>query len=145
MPDADSPLKIVVAGGSIGGLSTGVALHAAGFDVHVHERVPGPMETRAAGIVVQGELLQLLADGGAPPLPMTRCSVRRYLSPAGGEDQVQRAPQAFTSWEAIYTTLRAALPAERYHMGSALSGFEQAPNGASVSAMVKGSRRIEAD
>lgn len=141
----DAPLRITVAGGSIGGLSAGVALHWAGFDVQVHERHPGPMETRGAGIVVQNELIQLLRDSGAPPLPTTRCSVRRYLDPAGGDGQVQHAPQEFTSWEAIYTTLRAALPADRYHMGSVLSDFQDHDGGQLVSAMIDGKGHIETD
>ena len=142
---SDAPLRITVAGGSIGGLSAGVALRVAGFDVQVHERHPGPMETRGAGIVVQGELRQLLRANGAPPLPTTQCSVRRYLEPAGGDGHVQRAPQEFTSWEAIYTTLRAALPADRYHMGSVLADFQDHDGGRLVSAMIDGKGRIETD
>ena len=145
MSGNDAALRILVAGGSIGGLSAGIALHGAGFDVHVHERNPGPMETRGAGIVVQGELLQLLRNANTPPLPTTSCRVRRYLGPAGGDRQVQRAPQAFTSWEAIYTTLRAALPADRYHMGSVLSGFEQSSDATSISAIIEGRGRVVAD
>lgn len=60
-PGTVQPLRVAVAGGSIGGLSAGLALHGAGFDVAVYERHPGPMETRGAGIVVQGELVQLLS------------------------------------------------------------------------------------
>ena len=52
----DRRLQIAVAGGSIGGLCAGLALHGSGFDVNVYERHPGPMDTRGAGIVVQGEL-----------------------------------------------------------------------------------------
>lgn len=121
MVSADRSLTALVAGGSIGGLAAGVALHAAGIDVHVHERSAGPMETRGAGIVVQPELMQLLREGGGGELPTTACSVRRYLNPDGVDGQVQRAPQSFTSWEAIYSTLRGALPADRYHLGSPVS------------------------
>lgn len=142
---SDAPLRITVAGGSIGGLSAGVALHGAGFDVQVHERHPGPMETRGAGIVVQGELMQLLRNNGAPHLPTMQCSVRRYLDPEGGDGQVQRAPQDFTSWEAIYTTLRATLPADRYHMGSILADFQDHDGGRLVSATIDGKGRIETD
>lgn len=141
----DAPLRITVAGGSIGGLSAGVALHGAGFDVQVHERHPGPMETRGAGIVVQAELMQLLRNNGAPRLPTTGCSIRRYLDPAGGDGQVQRAPQEFTSWEAIYKTLRATLPADRYHMGSILTDFQDHDNGRLVSAAIEGVGHIETD
>lgn len=149
-PDAarlltDRPLRIAVAGGSIGGLCAGVALNRAGFDVNVYERHSGSMDTRGAGIVVQGELVQLLWEGGARPLPTTSCRIRRYLQPDGGNGETQAMPQAFTSWEAIYTTLRDAFPQERYHVGAALADFENAPDGRGVSARIEGHGRAEAD
>src|SRR5258708_6678995 len=105
MSGAEGPFRIAVAGGSIG---RGCAA--------------GPF--RGAGIVVQGELIDLLRTHGAGALPTTRCRVRRYLSPEGGDGEVQRAPQDFTSWEAIYRTLAAAFPADRYHRGAALTDFD---------------------
>src|SRR3984957_19718903 len=123
MSGAEKPLKIAVAGGSIGGLCAGLALRGVGFDVQVYERISGPMETRGAGIVVQGELTDLLRTHGAGALPTTRCRVRRYLSPEGGEGEVQRAPQDFSSWEAIYRTLATAFPSDRYHRGATLTDF----------------------
>src|SRR5258708_17504767 len=81
MSGAEGSLRIAVPGGSIGGLCAGLALRGAGFDVRVYERVSGPMETRGAGIVVQGELIHLLRTHGAGVLPTTHCTVRRYLSP----------------------------------------------------------------
>src|SRR6267154_766550 len=123
MSGAEGPLRIAVAGGSIGGLCAGLTLRGAGIDVQVYERVSGPMETRGAGIVVQGELIDLLRAHGAEALPTTRCAVRRYLSPEGGEGKVQRAPQDFTSWEAIYRTLADAFPSNRYHRGATLTDF----------------------
>ena len=71
MSGAERPLRIAVAGGSIGGLCAGLALRGAGFDVQVYERVSGPMETRGAGIVVQGELIDLLRTHSAGALPTT--------------------------------------------------------------------------
>lgn len=133
---AGRPLRIAVAGGSIGGLCAGLALNGAGFDVQVYERDPGPMDTRGAGIVVQGELTSLLRTHGAPPLPTTHCSRRLYLDPDGGAGQTQPMPQAFTSWEAIYTTLRTAFPAERYHMGAALNDAK--PDGQTVAVAIDG-------
>ena len=91
----------------------GIALHGAGFDVQVYERVSGPMEARGAGVDVR-RLTDLLRTHGAGALPTTRCSVRRYLTPEGGHGKVQLAPQDFTSWEAIYRTLAAAFPSDRY-------------------------------
>jgi hypothetical protein len=39
--------------------------------VQVYQRVSGPMETRGAGIVVQGELINLLRTHDAAALPTT--------------------------------------------------------------------------
>jgi 2-polyprenyl-6-methoxyphenol hydroxylase-like FAD-dependent oxidoreductase len=117
----ETPLKVTVAGGSIGGLCAGIALRGIGADVEIFERDSGPMDTRGAGIVVQPDLTSLLREHGAPTLPVTSCRIRRYLDPAGGEGEVQRAPQEFTSWEAIYLTLRATFTDKGYHMGAAVT------------------------
>jgi 2-polyprenyl-6-methoxyphenol hydroxylase-like FAD-dependent oxidoreductase len=127
MPNAElSSLRALVAGGSIGGLCAGLALHGHGASVEIFERDPGPMETRGAGIVVQPALTEILQRYGAPPLPNTSCSGRRYLDPDGGDGRMQHMPQQFTSWESIYLTLRAAFPNERYHSGTVLERFENA-------------------
>src|SRR5258706_825217 len=139
----ESRWKIAIAGGSIGGLSEGVALDTAGFDVQVYERDPGPMNTRGAGIVVQSELLSLLRNSSAAPLPVTHCRVRRYLDSAGGDGQVQPAPQQFTSWEANYSTLKTAFPSDRYHMGAALSGVSTLDGKLAVE--IEGHGQISAD
>ena len=46
---AETNFAVTIAGGSIGGLCAGVALRGIGADVHIYERVAGPMETRGAG------------------------------------------------------------------------------------------------
>ena len=46
------PLRIGIAGGSIGGLTTAVLLHELGEDVQVFERSLSALEGRGAGIVV---------------------------------------------------------------------------------------------
>jgi 2-polyprenyl-6-methoxyphenol hydroxylase-like FAD-dependent oxidoreductase len=148
-PGEGGPPRVAVAGGSIGGLCAGLALHGSGFDVQVYERHPGPMDTRGAGIVVQGDLVELLQAHGAPPLPTTGCRVRRYLeSDGGGAGRAQPMPQAFTSWEAIHKTLRAAFPRARYHAGAALAGVEERGGGGGarpVLAEVEGHGTVEAD
>ena len=101
------------------------------------------METRGAGIVVQGELIDLLRTHGADALPTTHCTVRRYLNPEGGDGEEQRAPQDFTSWEAIYRTLAAAFPTDRYHRGATLTDFGDSEG--SVQAHIDGHGLVEAD
>jgi 2-polyprenyl-6-methoxyphenol hydroxylase-like FAD-dependent oxidoreductase len=144
--NGDLRSRIVIAGGSIGGLCAGLALHGAGFDVQVYERTRGPMDTRGAGIVVQDELVELLRAHGASALPTTSCRIRRYLGPDGGAGQTQAMPQDFTSWEAIYSTLRAAYPADRYHMGESLAVVAPARDGGlGVELELDGRGRVEAD
>lgn len=119
-----SGMRIAVNGGSIGGLCAGIALHGHGAQVDIFERHAGPMETRGAGIVVQQELAQIMRRYGAPALPMTSCRMRRYLDPSGGDGQRQPMPQHFTSWEAIYRSLRATFPDAQYHTNTSVSSFE---------------------
>ena len=117
--------KVAVVGGSIGGLCAGIALRGIGCDVEIYERAQGPMTSRGAGIVTRPPLLRLLRDGGAPELPTTSCLYRHFLLPDGGDGLRTEAPLRFTSWSAIYRTLRAAFPEEHYQHGSTLAGFDQ--------------------
>jgi 2-polyprenyl-6-methoxyphenol hydroxylase-like FAD-dependent oxidoreductase len=141
---SDEPVRrILVVGGSIGGLCAGIALRGIGAEVDIIERHPGPMETRGAGIVVQPELVHLLTHHGAPPLPTTSCRVRRFLDWHGGEGRTQPMPQRFTSWEAIYRTLRAAFPDASYRMGSGLAEVKQTAD--RVTAAIERMGEVEAD
>jgi 2-polyprenyl-6-methoxyphenol hydroxylase-like FAD-dependent oxidoreductase len=79
---AKASLRVAVAGGSIGGLCTGIALRAIGCDVNIFERTTGPMTSRGAGIVVQPDLLALMQAHGAPRLPITTCTHRQYSEPS---------------------------------------------------------------
>ncbi|MGF1475160.1 MAG: FAD-dependent monooxygenase [Geminicoccaceae bacterium] len=114
-------LEVAVAGGSIAGLCAGNALLSAGFDVHVFERSAQRLSSRGAGIVVQPELLGLIAAVDAKPLAMTRCSIRRTVVASTGQAEAMSMPQRFTSWEAIYASLRSAFPDDRHHHGHELS------------------------
>jgi len=109
-----------------------VALRAVGWEAEVFELTPGRLASRGAGIVVQPELLRLLAFGGAPGLPTTSCNARLYLDPAGRAETVPMV-QRFTSWQAIHDTLKAAFPQQHYHSGRPVEGWASAPQGVRVS------------
>jgi 2,6-dihydroxypyridine 3-monooxygenase len=47
--------KAIIAGGSLGGLMTGIVLEAGGMDVKIYERSPKVLDDRGAGIVMQAE------------------------------------------------------------------------------------------
>ncbi len=122
-------LKIMVAGGSIGGLATGIALTGIGCEVKIFERKREPLQSAGAGIVVQPDLLGLLARAKAPPLPMTRCRQRCHLAPDGRETHVALAHQQFTSWESIYWTMRGVFPDANYHLGAEVTNHRQTGDG----------------
>lgn len=109
--------SVSIVGGSIGGLCAGVALHAAGCDVNVYERRPETLGSRGAGIVVQHDLLSLIEGSRSVSLPTTSCSHRRTVDATGRVVSRTPMPQEFTSWEAIYRSLRSLLPEDCYHQG----------------------------
>jgi 2-polyprenyl-6-methoxyphenol hydroxylase-like FAD-dependent oxidoreductase len=123
------PIRVIVSGGSIAGLCAGIALRGIGHDVDVYERATGPMVSRGAGIVVQDDLLRLLRRYNIPEPLTVACSRRRYLVRDGGEGITIASAERFTSWSAIYHTLRSSFPGERYHLGSTVKGFEQDAQG----------------
>ena len=123
------PTRVLISGGSIAGLCAGIALRGIGHDVDVYERAAGPMASRGAGIVVQDDLLRLLRRYNIREPLTVACSRRRYLVPDGGEGITIASAERFTSWSAIYHTLRSSFPGERYHLGSTVKGFEQDAQG----------------
>lgn len=123
--EAPATLRVVIVGGSIGGLCAALALQGAGREIDVYERTPAQMTSRGAGIVVQADVLALLRRHGAPGLPTTRCSYRRYLTFDGRIGTEIPMVQRFTSWDAIYRTLRLAISDDCYHLGRTVTGFDQ--------------------
>ena len=74
-----TPIRVAVAGGSVGGLCAGIALRGVGCEVEVYDRTRGTMSSSGAGIVVQDDLWELLRRHGAPDLPVTSCQQPSYL------------------------------------------------------------------
>jgi 2-polyprenyl-6-methoxyphenol hydroxylase-like FAD-dependent oxidoreductase len=140
---ADHDFTVTISGGSVAGLCNAIALRKIGATVRVHERVPGPIMGRGAGIVVQSELTRLLAENGAGPLPFTSCRGRRYLDHDGGDGVLQKMPQEFTSWEAIHAALRSAVPDECYRAGSEVTTVTQV--GSKISATLSDGTMVESD
>jgi 2,6-dihydroxypyridine 3-monooxygenase len=117
--------RVLVAGGSIGGLTAALLLRDLGCEVDVYERSGSALEDRGAGIVV---------------LPITE----RYFTERGGEDDrvsleltywtyVDREGTVlsadpdrfrFSGWSTIYRALLQAFGPERYHLGHEMTGFD---------------------
>src|SRR5258705_4449844 len=113
------PLKVAVVGGSIAGLSTGIALRCLGCDVQIYEQSPTLLQGKGGGLVVQYEMLDWMASHGIAARATLRLpGVERQFLDRDGR-VIQRFPDStpFTSWEAGFQQLRAAVPNEFYHQG----------------------------
>src|ERR1700726_2004232 len=95
--------KVIVAGGSLGGLFNAIALRSLGCDVEVFEKSSGLMKDRGAGIVFQQEVAEFLTQFKVSPLDAVVVPVRtrRYLAPDGSVSQEGPMPQAMTSWDML--------------------------------------------
>ena len=121
--------RVLIAGGSIGGLTAAVLLRDLGCEVDVYERSGAALEDRGAGIVV---------------LPITE----RYFTERGGEDNrvsleltywtyVDREGTVlsadpdhyrFSGWSTIYRALLESFDPDRYHLGHEMTGFDIGPD-----------------
>jgi 2-polyprenyl-6-methoxyphenol hydroxylase-like FAD-dependent oxidoreductase len=123
-------VRVVIVGGSLAGLFTGLVLLREGYDVQVFEKSSSALQDRGAGLVVQPEVEQILEQYCATQIATlsTHISWRRYLTRNGGILREDRAFQRFVSWNSVYRQLRHAFPDGRYHMGHTLTSFTQTEN-----------------
>lgn len=126
--------RILVVGGSIGGLFAAVLLHRAGFDVTVTERSRHGLEGRGAGLVAQEEVFAILREVGFEHVARMGVVAREriYLDQAGGIIHRQQMPQAQLSWDLLFRSFRDLLPAERYQTGRQAVAVEREADGARV-------------
>src|SRR5262249_30915496 len=118
--------RAVVVGGSMSGLLAGHLLLRGGWDVDVYERVGGELSGRGAGIVAQPELIARLRAIDIDPDDLgVQVPGRKLLDASGKLVGTRDCPQIVTSWERVYRALRDAFPAERYHRGKGVDGFDQ--------------------
>lgn len=129
--DEHGGYRILVSGGSMGGLFTGHALRDRGHDVTVFEQSTGALSERGAGIVAQPHVRELLERyaGTDPDNVCTSAARRHYLDPGGNVEQAYDNETSFTSWDAVYARLRAAFPDERYEMGRRVVGDDVVGDG----------------
>jgi 2-polyprenyl-6-methoxyphenol hydroxylase-like FAD-dependent oxidoreductase len=137
--------KVVVVGGSLGGLFNAIALRSFGCEVDVFEKSSGLMKDRGAGIVFQQEVADLLTRYKIAPLDSVVVPVRtrRYLEVDGSVSQEGPMLQAMTSWDLLYRKLRAAFGDEHYHAGVRLASFD--PTDGKVTARFDGGQKVACD
>jgi len=123
--------RILVVGGSLGGLMAANRLLRDGHEVTVLERSKRSLQGRGAGIVTHDNLrAALLACGAAVDHTLGVPVQSRVVLKADGSAECRwDHAQLLTSWGRLYTLLRAALPAEHHRLGAAVSQVEQTDDG----------------
>ncbi|MBA4176264.1 MAG: FAD-dependent oxidoreductase [Leptothrix sp. (in: Bacteria)] len=126
--------RILVVGGSLGGLMAANLLLRDGHEVQVLERSPRSLQGRGAGIVTHEGLREVLRLAGAVVDATLGVAVAsRVVLGADGRPQCRWAhPQILTSWGRLYTLLRAALPEAHLGLGAGVKAVQQHGDGVSV-------------
>jgi 2-polyprenyl-6-methoxyphenol hydroxylase-like FAD-dependent oxidoreductase len=119
--------RILVVGGSLGGLMAANALLRAGHDVQVLERSPRSLQGRGAGIVTHESLRVALRSCGAVVDSTLGIEVaeRVVLDPSGRTQHRWPYPQVLTSWGRLYALLSEALAAAHLRLGAAVVSVSQ--------------------
>jgi len=117
--------KIIIVGGSLGGLLVGNLLRSKGHEVDILEKVPGPLDGRGAGIVPHPILIKALEMCGITidhnlGVPVQR---RVTLDKQGNTIADMELPQIFTSWGRLYHLLKENFPKKNYHSGKNVVSF----------------------
>lgn len=138
--------RVLIIGGSIGGLMAGNLFHRRGWDVQVFERATGDLEGRGAGITILPGLVENFRAAGADETEESlgiMLQERIALDKHG--DIVAERPfkQAMTSWGRLYESMRSIFPADRYHGGMTLENIEQ--NDREVTAVFSDGQRVSGD
>lgn len=137
--------RVLVIGGSLGGLMAANILLRAGLEVTVLEKATASLDGRGAGIVTHALLKEALARCGVPAQASLGVAIteRVTLDTQGQTIGRLHMPQILTSWSRLYALLLEALPVASYVRGAALKSFEQDAHGVRV--LCEDGRRFEAD
>ncbi len=120
--------RVVVIGGSVGGLTAALVLRDAGCDVTVLERSSAALQARGAGIAALEATLRYLTERGGRQVADVCSSTGwiRFLRADGSVRYEQRHRYLFSSWNTIYRSLLELFDPDRYLLGREVTGFSQA-------------------
>jgi 2-polyprenyl-6-methoxyphenol hydroxylase-like FAD-dependent oxidoreductase len=127
-------MKILIAGGSIAGLSSALTLSCVGHDVHVYERSEVPLRGRGGGVVVLRHMLRFLEQHGHYTKQMISVPtvLRRRIDIDGATISKEPEKLPFSSWDTVYRSLCAMLPRNKITYGREVTGFSEHSDGIDV-------------
>ena len=107
---------VAIAGGSLGGLTTGLLLRDLGFDVTIYERSGVELEQRGAGIGFLPDSARYLVERAGLALDDISTSTERirYLNRDGSIQHDLRHEYRFSSWNTVNRNLLAGFGREHY-------------------------------
>jgi 2-polyprenyl-6-methoxyphenol hydroxylase-like FAD-dependent oxidoreductase len=134
--------KAIIVGGSVGGLSAGLALRQRGWDVVVLERATEPLSARGAGIVTHPQLLAGLRELGVPADTSFGVRVQRrvMLDRSGNVIGAHAFEQIMAAWDRLHHALMVTFGAVGYRSGAALVGIDRADQKKPVAVLQSGDR-----
>ena len=126
--------RILIAGGSLGGLFAANILMRSGHEVLVLEKATESLDGRGAGIVTHQGLVDSLRRAGAKVDDTlgVRIEGRVSLQPDGAPDVTLSRPQVLTSWSRLYHLLHEVLPPEFVATGACVKSLSQDEHGVTV-------------
>ena len=126
--------RVMVMGGSLGGLNAALWLRDAGCQVEVYERSAIPLAGQGAGIVLNPATVRYFTENDVLDLGKISVPARylRYLGRDGTAVDEQPRSYLFSSYNALYRGLLDCLGKDQYHLGAAVEGFEWDAEGVTV-------------
>lgn len=130
-----APLKkIIIVGGSLGGLSAAICLRNLGFSVSVFERSSKKLYGKGAGIVLNPCMLRFLRQ--CPSFNLSERSLcagkLRYLDLTSNKDREHPVVFKLSSYNSLYTALLEVLGTDNYHLSCDVNDISQTPDKVTV-------------
>lgn len=136
--------RVVIAGGSIGGLTAGLLLRDLGCEVDIYERSAAPLEDRGVGIVVLPVTERYFTKQSAASKRVSlELNYWTYVDREGAVIDAAPVRSRFSAWGTIYRALLEAFGLDRYHLGHEVVGFDD--DGEAVTARFANGSSAEGD
>jgi 2-polyprenyl-6-methoxyphenol hydroxylase-like FAD-dependent oxidoreductase len=126
--------KVIIVGGSVGGLFAAVLLHRAGWKVTLYERSAGGLAGKGAGLVAQADVSRILAEIDREDVLRSGvvAQQRIFLNRQGEIVHTIDTAQSQISWDMLFQAFRSELPESCYRRGMYVVSAEQNGDSARV-------------